>query len=87
MSMSRFKKGRDGMTPYQRQKGRKCELEVVPFGEVVMYRLPEVARDKHQALEERWGKGLWARARPAHPRGHHRHGCGHNQGLCSQKAT
>ena len=59
MSMSRFKKGRDGLTPYQRQKGRRCELEVVPFGEVVMYRLPEVARDKHQALEERWAKGLW----------------------------
>ena len=24
-----------------------------------MFRLPEVARDRHQALEERWGKGLW----------------------------
>ena len=33
---------------------------MVPFGEVVMYRLPEIARDRHQALEERWGKGLGA---------------------------
>ena len=59
MSMSRFQKGRDGRTPYQRQKGRPCELEVVPFGEKVMYRLPEVASERHQALEERWAKGIW----------------------------
>ena len=56
MAMSRFREGRDGLTPYQRQKGRRCELDVVPFGEVAMYRLPEIARDRHQALEERWGK-------------------------------
>ena len=59
MSMSRSQKGRDGQTPYQRQKGRRCELEVVPFGEKVMFRLPEVARDTHQALEERWDHGIW----------------------------
>ena len=47
MAMSRYKKGRDGLTPYQRQKGRRCKLEVVPFGEVVTYRLPEVARHRH----------------------------------------
>ena len=51
--------GQDGKTPYERQKGRKCELEVVPFGEKVLYRLPEVANDRHQALEERWAKGIW----------------------------
>ena len=26
MSLSRFSKGRDGMTPYERQKGRKGEI-------------------------------------------------------------
>ena len=59
MSMSRFQKGRDGKTPYQRQKGRTCELEVVPFGEKVFYMMPEVARDRRQALEERWSHGIW----------------------------
>ena len=59
IAMSRCKKGRDGLTPYQRQKGRSCELEVMPFGQVVMFRLPEVARDKHQSLEERWSKCIW----------------------------
>ena len=34
-------------------------MEVVPFGEVVLYRLPEVANDRHQALEPRWEKGIW----------------------------
>ena len=48
MLLSRFGKGKDGKTPYERQRGRKCELEIVPFGEVVWYRLPEVATDRHQ---------------------------------------
>ena len=26
MSLSRFGKGKDGKTPYERQRGRKCEL-------------------------------------------------------------
>ena len=32
---------------------------VVPFGETILYRPPEVARDRHQALEERWARGIW----------------------------
>ena len=59
MSMSRFPNGRDGRTPYQRQRGRKCDVEVIPFGETVLYRLPEVANERHQALEEMWSKGVW----------------------------
>lgn len=60
IAMSRFKKGlKDGRTPYQRQKGCKCELEVVPFGETVVYRKPEIANEHHEALEERWEKGVW----------------------------
>ena len=34
-------------------------MEVVPFGEIVWYRLPEVAVDRPQDLEERWAKGEW----------------------------
>ena len=51
--------GRDGKTAYERQKRKKCDIGVVPFGETVLYRMPEVARDRHQALEERWAKGVW----------------------------
>ena len=34
-------------------------MAVVPFGETILYRMQEVARDRHQALEERWAKGIW----------------------------
>ena len=54
MSVSRFKKGKDGKSPYERQKGRPCDTAVVQFGEVVMFRLPEAAHDRDQSLEERW---------------------------------
>ena len=69
MSVSRFRVGKDGKTPYERQKGRKCNLGVVPFGETVLFRDPSVARDRHQALEERWIRGVWlghARNSPEH---------------------
>ena len=69
MSVSRFQVGKDGKTPYERQKGRKCNLGVVPFGETVLFRDPTVARDGHQALEERWIRGIWlghARNSPEH---------------------
>ena len=59
MPVPRFEVGRDGKTPYERQRGQKCRLGVVPFGECVLYRMPEVARDRHQALEDRWAKGVW----------------------------
>ena len=38
MAYSRFKVGADGKTPYERQKGSKCPLEVVPFGEFVRFK-------------------------------------------------
>ena len=36
MLLSRFKLGEDGKTAYERQKGKKCNLEVLPFGERVL---------------------------------------------------
>ena len=59
MAVSRFKPWIDKKTPYERHTGRSCHIEVVPFGETVLYRVSEVARDRHQALEERWSKGVW----------------------------
>ena len=59
MAVSRYSPGKDCKTPYERQIGRACDIEVVLFGETVLYRMPEVARDRHQALEERWSKGIW----------------------------
>ena len=56
MAVSRYAPGKDEKTPYERQLGRTCDIEIVPFGETVLYRMPEVARDWHQALEEIWEK-------------------------------
>ena len=38
MLYSRFKVGADGKSSYERQKGRKCKQEVLPFAEKVMYK-------------------------------------------------
>ena len=32
MSLSRFKRGSDGKTPYERQRVRQCNILAVPFG-------------------------------------------------------
>ena len=47
MAYSRYKLGAEGKTPYERQKGRKCVLEVVPFGELVRYKkLGETSQER-----------------------------------------
>ena len=38
MSYNRFQMGKDGKTPYQRQIGRACKAETLPFGEKVLYK-------------------------------------------------
>ena len=38
MMTSRFLVGCDGMTSWERRTGRKCNIEVVPFGEVIHYK-------------------------------------------------
>ena len=59
MLYSRFKVGTDGKTAYERQKGRKCKQEVIPFAEKVMYKkLKESGARKH-ILESQWDEGLW----------------------------
>ena len=35
---SRYKVGADGKTPYERLKGRRCNMVAIPFGEKVWYR-------------------------------------------------
>ena len=38
MILSRFKAGKDHRTAHERQKGKACRMEVVPFGEKVWFR-------------------------------------------------
>ena len=51
--------GEDGKTPYERQKGRKCNLEVVPFGEFVRYtKLGETSQERKSSVSS-WSEGVW----------------------------
>jgi len=59
MLYSRYKIGTDGKTAYERQKGRKCKMEVVPFGEKVMFKRLKVSGEKKQSMESKWEDGLW----------------------------
>ncbi|MDA8609428.1 hypothetical protein N9L19_00775, partial [bacterium] len=80
MAISRFKLGKGKNAPYERQTGRSCDIEVLPFGGTILYRVPEVARDRHQVLEEvdqRSGVGTreeYQRHARGHRQGHHKHG-------------
>ena len=58
MAYSRYKLGDDGKTPYERQKGKKFVLEVVPFVEFVRYKqLGETSQERksHGLKECGWG--------------------------------
>ena len=59
MVYSRYKVGEDGKTPYERQKGRKCNLEAVPFGELVRYKKLGVTTQERKSLESSWSEGVW----------------------------
>ena len=59
MAYSRYKLGDDGKTAYERQKGRKCCLEVMPFGEVVRYKQLGETSQERKSLETSWFEGVW----------------------------
>ena len=59
MAYSRYKLGADGKTPYERQKGRKCVLEVAPFGEFVRYKQLGETSQERKSLESSWFEGVW----------------------------
>ena len=47
------------MTPYQRQKGKRCSSEVVPFGEKVWFRRLRGSNDKKISMSSQWEEGVW----------------------------
>ena len=56
MMATRFLVGVDGKTAYERKRGRKCRIGVVPFGETVMYK--ELGK-KTPSMETSWKTGVW----------------------------
>lgn len=59
MILSRFKSGKDNKTAYERQRGKRCRMDLVPFGEKVWFR-PLVSSDgRKRSMKARWEEGIW----------------------------
>ena len=77
MLCSRFAVGRDGKTPYERRRGRRCAISVVPFGERVWYRELRQTKDRQDKMESEWRQGLWL----GHARNSNEHLVGTREGV------
>ena len=58
-----YHRGSDGMTPYQRVKGKEWQIQLPPFGESVEFK----KRTRHK-LESRWEGGLFSGCQVGHYR-------------------
>ena len=58
MMVSRFLVGKDGVTAYERRRGRKCRIPVVAFGEMVWYKISP-GKERGKKLESEWREWLW----------------------------
>ena len=58
MMVSRFLVGKDGLTAYERRRGRKCRIPVVAFGEKVWYKEIRPGKERANKLESEWREGL-----------------------------
>ena len=59
MMVSRFLVGKDGLTAYERRRGRKCRIPVVAFGEKVWHKEIRPGKERANKLESEWREGLW----------------------------
>ena len=55
MNISRFQVGIDGMTPYERRRGKRCKIPIVCFGEKIWYKKRDHAKDRNKS-EPGWEK-------------------------------
>lgn len=53
MVVTRYKKGADGRTPWERMRGSRCRAEVVPFGETVWYKVMKQSGERQNKMEAR----------------------------------
>ena len=58
--ITRYRMGADGLTPYQRLKGRKALGKAIPLAEKVLYMPMKSKKDRKNALEPRFKYGIWA---------------------------
>ena len=49
----------DGKTAYERLKGRKCNMEVVPFGEMIFFKQLRDGQGGERKMDTEWSEGIW----------------------------
>ena len=59
MTCLRFLVGRDGRTPCERRRGRKCKVPVVCFGEKVWYKQIRESKERKDKFCSEWHEGAW----------------------------
>ena len=59
MMVSRFLVGIDGRTAHERRRGRKCNIPVVRFGELVWYKRMRESKERKDKFESEWFEGIW----------------------------
>ena len=59
MLCSRYLVGKDGRTPYERRRGRKCKMPVICFGEKVWYKELRETKERKDKFESEWAEGIW----------------------------
>ena len=56
MVSNRYRAGKDGKTAYQEQTGRRCKIEVIPFGEQIWY---QSQKNPDNKMDGQWKSGTW----------------------------
>ena len=74
---SRYAIGRDGLTPYERRRGRRCAIPVAAFGERVWYKELRQHHERRDKMESEWFEGLWL----GHSRNSNEHLVGTSRGV------
>ena len=59
MLVSRYSTGKDGLTPYERRRGRRCRIPMVPFGEKIYYKEIRETKDRVNKFDSEWKEGVW----------------------------
>ena len=59
MLPSRFLRGKDGKTPYQRRRGAPCDIPTEIFGEKVWYKELHGKSEHRDKMKSDWKEGLW----------------------------
>ena len=78
MLYSRYAVGKDGLTPYERRRGRKCRVPAVCFGEKVWFKLLRVEKNRKDKFESDMREGVWL----GHTRSSNGHVVGTKFGIC-----